>query len=262
MLRLSPLKTSRVASHLGRKFHVPLATCAQIIPWGSYRAPALSAGPQFSFADLLRQSVRSRLAGYEDLDDAQRLPQDPTFRLIGSEKIWDRGTALTSRLQTFETDLLVQDENLAGLATINRELIAKAETLESQQRVVLDIDSTEIPVWQCGSMVRRIASLALPAAYASRRPEQNSPAREAGAGKLSEAQVERGSVSSFGMLPRDKTGPFHGPWRKHPALKSRLDLDLRGARVYIIYRAKTENGNCGANFPVGTSARSCMYAPG
>ena len=45
-------------------------------------------------ADLLRQSVYSRLAGYEDLNDAERLSQDPTFRLIGSEKIWDRGAAL------------------------------------------------------------------------------------------------------------------------------------------------------------------------
>jgi hypothetical protein len=42
---------------------------------------------QFHFADLLRQSIYSRLAGYEDLTDAQRLSQDPTFRLIGSEKM-------------------------------------------------------------------------------------------------------------------------------------------------------------------------------
>ena len=46
---------------------------------------------RFSFADLLRQSVYSRLAGYEDVNDAERLSQDPTFRLIGSEKLWDRG---------------------------------------------------------------------------------------------------------------------------------------------------------------------------
>ena len=77
------------------------------------------------FADLLRQSVYSRLAGYEDMNDAERLSQDPTFRLIGSEKIWERGAALTSRLQSFETELLTQDENLAGLAAINRDLIAE-----------------------------------------------------------------------------------------------------------------------------------------
>jgi hypothetical protein len=102
---------------------------------------------QLPLADLLRQSVYSRIAGYEDVNDAERLSQDPTFRLIGSEKIWERGAALTSRLQSFETELLTEEGNLAGLATINRELIAKAETLESPQRVVLDMDSTEIPVY-------------------------------------------------------------------------------------------------------------------
>ncbi len=102
---------------------------------------------QLPLADLLRQSVYSRLAGYEDVDDAQRLSQDPTLRLIGSEKIGERGAALTSRLQSFETELLAQEENLAGLEVINRELIAKAEGVDSPQRVVLDMDSTEIPVY-------------------------------------------------------------------------------------------------------------------
>jgi Transposase DDE domain group 1 len=50
-------------------------------------------------ANLLRQSVYTRIAGYEDVNDAERLSRDPTFRLIGSEKIWERGAALTSRLQ-------------------------------------------------------------------------------------------------------------------------------------------------------------------
>ena len=96
----------------------------------------------------MRQSVYSRIAGYEDVNDAERLSQDPTFRLIGSEKIWERGAALTSRLQSFETDLLTQEENLTGLAALNRELIAKTETIDSPQRVVLDMASTEIPVYR------------------------------------------------------------------------------------------------------------------
>src|SRR3989449_11070240 len=99
---------------------------------------------QFPFADLLRQSIYSRLAGYEDLNDAERLSQDPSFRLIGSEKIWDRGAALPSRLHWFETEVLTQEENLDGLSRINRELIAKAEAMDSPRR---DMDSTEIPVY-------------------------------------------------------------------------------------------------------------------
>ena len=98
-------------------------------------------------AELFRQSVYSRLAGYEDVNDAERLSQDPTFRLIGSEKIWERGAALRSRLQSFETELLAGEENVVGLAALNRELIGKAEAIDSPQRVVLDMDSTEIPVY-------------------------------------------------------------------------------------------------------------------
>jgi hypothetical protein len=49
---------------------------------------------QLPMADLLRQSLYSRMAGYEDVNDAERLAQDPTFRLIGSEKIWERGDAI------------------------------------------------------------------------------------------------------------------------------------------------------------------------
>ncbi len=100
---------------------------------------------QLPLADLLRQSVYSRIAGYEDVNDAERLAQDPTFRLIGSEKVWERGAALTSRLQSFEAAVLTQEENLAGLALVNRSLIAKAEAIDSSQRIVLDTDATEIP---------------------------------------------------------------------------------------------------------------------
>ena len=101
---------------------------------------------QFTFADLLRQSVYSRLAGYEDLNDAERVSADPTFRLIGSKKLWDRGAALTSRLHSFETELLASEENLLGLMAVNRELLSQAEGSDNSDRVVLDMDSTESPV--------------------------------------------------------------------------------------------------------------------
>ena len=113
---------------------------------GQHLTDSRAKNTQLPLADLLRQSVYSRMAGYEDVNDAERLAQDPTFQLIGSEKIWERGAALTSRLQSFETELLTQEKNLAGLAAINRELIAKVETADSPQRVVLDMDSTKIPV--------------------------------------------------------------------------------------------------------------------
>jgi hypothetical protein len=81
---------------------------------------------QLPLADLLRQSIYSRLAGYADVNDAALLSQDPTFRPIGSEKIWERGAALTSQLQSFETEVLTQEENFAGLAALNWLLLAES----------------------------------------------------------------------------------------------------------------------------------------
>jgi hypothetical protein len=54
---------------------------------------------------------------------------------------------LTSRLQTFETEMLGEEGNFSGLARLNRELIGKAKALDSPYRTVLDMDSTEIPVY-------------------------------------------------------------------------------------------------------------------
>ena len=101
---------------------------------------------QFSLADLLRQSVYSRLAGYEDLNDAVRVSADPTFRLIGSPQLWDRSAALTSTLHWFETELLTRAENLVGLMAVNREVLAQAEMPTRAGRIVLDMDSSESPV--------------------------------------------------------------------------------------------------------------------
>ena len=105
-------------------------------------ADARGKNTQLPLTDLVRQSVYSRLAGYEDVNDAGRLSQDPAFRLIGSSKIWKRGAALTSRLQSFETELLTEEVNLAGLAALNRELVARAEAIDSPRRIVLDMDSS------------------------------------------------------------------------------------------------------------------------
>jgi len=86
------------------------------------------------------------LAGYEDLNDAQRLSTDPTFRLTGSPTRWDRSAALTSTLHWFETELLTREENLVGLMAVNRDVIGQAEAMDRSDRTVLDMDSSESPV--------------------------------------------------------------------------------------------------------------------
>ena len=54
------------------------------VDWQYQRDSRRGLNLQFGLADLLRQSVYSRLAGYEDLNDAECLAADPAFRLIGS----------------------------------------------------------------------------------------------------------------------------------------------------------------------------------
>jgi len=52
---------------------------------------------------------------------------------MGSERIWERGAALTSRLQSFETEQLTK-QRTSLLGRNQPELIARAETIESPQR--------------------------------------------------------------------------------------------------------------------------------
>jgi len=101
---------------------------------------------QFPLPDLLRQSIYSRLAGYEDTNDAQRLAEDPTFRMLASRERRETSVALTSTLHWFETDVLAEERNYQGLARLNTALIQHAAARSANQRVTLDIDSSESPV--------------------------------------------------------------------------------------------------------------------
>lgn len=67
--------------------------------------PRTGRNRQFPVADLCRQSIYSRLAGYEDTNDAERLAEDPTFRMLASRERRDTSVALMSTLHWFETDV-------------------------------------------------------------------------------------------------------------------------------------------------------------
>ena len=101
---------------------------------------------QFPLADLFRQSIYSRLAGYEDTHDAERLAEDPTFRMLASRERRDTSVALTSTLHWFETDVLAEERNYQGPTRLNAELIQHAAARSPSRRVTLDIDSSESPV--------------------------------------------------------------------------------------------------------------------
>ena len=102
---------------------------------------------QHRLVGLLRQSVYSRLAGYEDTNDAERLAQDPTMRVIvGRRGGPERPAASTNTMSRFETEVLTQDGNVEGLDRLNAKWVDGAMSRTPHRRVILDMDSSESPV--------------------------------------------------------------------------------------------------------------------
>jgi DDE family transposase len=65
---------------------------------------------------MLRQSVFGRLAGYEDVNDAERLRHDPAMRWIVGGKASHGCAASPSQMGRFETRWLTVEKNLSALA--------------------------------------------------------------------------------------------------------------------------------------------------
>src|SRR3954470_9907512 len=63
---------------------------------------------------LLRQAVYGPLAGYQDVNDAERLARDPAMRAIVGREGVDRPAASTSQMGRFETEWLATKAQLAG----------------------------------------------------------------------------------------------------------------------------------------------------
>ena len=98
-----------------------------------------------SLLTQFRQSVFSRLAGYDDTNDAERLRNDPAMKKITSEKKLDRVGASTSQMGRFETDGLTLPENLAALTDLSGQWIDRVNDRSEIKHVILDIDSSESP---------------------------------------------------------------------------------------------------------------------
>jgi hypothetical protein len=101
---------------------------------------------QHPMPTLLRQSVYSRLAGYEDVNDAERLSIDPVMRAITGKKDNGKQAASANTMGRLETDILTQRENLASLSDINGTWVQRAMSKTQHQRIILDMDSSESPV--------------------------------------------------------------------------------------------------------------------
>src|SRR5271170_3236845 len=72
-----------------------------------------------SLTAQFRQSVFGRVAGYEDVNDADRLGHDPAMRWIVGGRAVTTAAASTSQMGRFETEVLTQEGNLAALADLS-----------------------------------------------------------------------------------------------------------------------------------------------
>src|SRR5262245_38053942 len=93
-------------------------------------------------AALLRQSLFSRLAGYEDLNDAQRLRVDPAMRTVVGGRAKDHAAASTSEIGRFETETLTTRANLNRLMDLSGQWIDRVRRHRKPSRIVLDMDSS------------------------------------------------------------------------------------------------------------------------
>ena len=101
---------------------------------------------QHHLVPLVRQSVYSRLAGYPDTNDADRLARDPTMRLVVSRRASERQAAARNTVGRFETEILSAKGNREGLVALNAAWVSAAMAHTKTQRLILDLDSSESPV--------------------------------------------------------------------------------------------------------------------
>ena len=91
----------------------------------------------------LRQSEFGHLAGYEDVNDAERPSRDPAMRTIVDRKGLDRRAASTSQMGRFETEWLPTDDNLAVLTDLSGFWIDRVHERKKPKTIVLNKDSSE-----------------------------------------------------------------------------------------------------------------------
>jgi hypothetical protein len=94
-----------------------------------------------------RQSVFGRLAGYEDVNDANRLACDPAMRFIAGGRAVTERAASTSQMGRFETEIMTEPENFEALVSLSGKWIDRIHTQRPPKTIVLDMDSSVSPTF-------------------------------------------------------------------------------------------------------------------
>jgi hypothetical protein len=104
----------------------------------------LGQNKQHGLVPLLRQSIYSRLAGYEDVNDAERLCVDPAMRHVVGGRATRPGkcAASTSEVGRFETEIISTPCNLTSLMDLSGRWIDKVRQRMPLKELILDMDSS------------------------------------------------------------------------------------------------------------------------
>jgi hypothetical protein len=94
-------------------------------------------------AGLLRQSIFGRLAGYEEVKDADRLCRDPAMRWVVGDRAITGSAASASQMGRLETKWLGRPQNFTALADLLGQRIDKVHQRRPPKMIVLDMDSSE-----------------------------------------------------------------------------------------------------------------------
>ena len=98
-----------------------------------------------SLVGLLRQSVFGRLAGYDDVNDADRLSLDPVMRQVVGGRAVDAKAASSSQMGRFETEVLATSDNRTALADLSGQWIDRIHERKPPKWITLDMDSPVSP---------------------------------------------------------------------------------------------------------------------
>lgn len=95
---------------------------------------------------MLRQSLFGRLAGYEDVNDPERLRHYPAMRWIVGGKATHGSAASASQMERFETRWLTAVKNLSALGDLSGQWIDRIYVRRPPRGILLDMDSSVSPM--------------------------------------------------------------------------------------------------------------------